>query len=112
MDGGKTLSDRQCGGVAPNGSSTAFRARAPKVPGLVGVDLAGSPLGHTVFGNLLDACGVERADLVEVIAELGLGAVYQSPADMRARTIARQAEWFALRDALADSTSRATLDAA
>lgn len=93
-------------------TSEEFRARARTIPGLVGVDLAGSPLGHTVFGRLLDACGVERADLVEVIAELGLGAVYQAPADMRARTIARQAEWGALRAALADDASRAALDAA
>lgn len=93
-------------------TSDQFRERAPSVPGLVGVDLAGSPLGHTVFGNLLNACGVERADLVEVIAELGLGAVYQAPHDMRARTIARQAEWASLRAALADDASRTTLDAA
>lgn len=93
-------------------TSDEFRARAPTIPGLVGVDIAGSPLGHTVFSSLLSACGVERADLVEVIAELGLGAVYQAPADMRERTIARQAEWSALRVALADDASRATLDAA
>lgn len=93
-------------------TSEDFRARAPSIPGLVGVDLAGSLLGHTVFSRLLDDCGVERADLVEVLAELGLGAVYQTPAEMRARTIARQSEWSALREALADDPSRAALDAA
>jgi FkbM family methyltransferase len=93
-------------------TSDEFRTRSRTIPGLVGVDLAGSPLGHTVFASLLDGCGVERADLVEVIAELGLGAVYQAPADMRARTIARQPEWLALRSALADDASRGALDAA
>jgi FkbM family methyltransferase len=93
-------------------TSEQFRERAPSIRGLVGVDLAGSALGHTVFASLLSDCGVERADLVEILAELGLGAVYQSPRDMRERTIARQPEWRELRRALADDASRATLDAA
>ncbi|MEO8487071.1 MAG: FkbM family methyltransferase [Betaproteobacteria bacterium] len=93
-------------------TSEQFRQRAPTIDGLLGVDLAGSPLGHTVFSSLLSDCKVERADLVEVLAELGLGAVYQSPRDMRQRTIARQPEWLQLRAALADDASRATLDAA
>jgi len=93
-------------------TSEQFRERAPAIRGLVGVDLAGSALGHTVFTALLADCGVERADLVEVLAELGLGAVYQSPHDMRVRTIARQHEWQGLRRELADESSRAALDAA
>lgn len=93
-------------------TSEEFRARAPSIPDLVGVDLAGSLLGQVVFSRLLEDCGTERADLVEVLAELGLGAVYQSPSDMRARTIKRQAEWGMLRNALADEPSRMALDAA
>lgn len=93
-------------------TSDELRAHARSAPGLIGVDLAGSPLGHTVFGNLLEGCGVERADLVEILAELGLGAVYQSPREMRARTITRQAEWAALRESLADDASRSALDGA
>ena len=93
-------------------TSEQFRERAASIPGLVGVDLAGSLFGHTVFSALLADCNVERADLVEVLAELGLGAVYQSPRDMRERTIGRQREWGEMRAALADDASRATLDAA
>lgn len=96
----------------PRWTSDEFRARASEIPGIVGVDLAGSPLGQTVFARLLDDCGVERADLVEMIDLLGLGAVYQTPGDMRRRTISRRPEWAAFRDALSDDESRRTLDAA
>ena len=93
-------------------SSSEFRARAASIPGLLGVDMAGSPFGQTVFTHLLEQGGVERADLVDVLAELGLGAVYQTPREMRERTIARQSEWGRLRAALDDEMSRITLDAA
>lgn len=93
-------------------SSDEFRARAPGIADLLAIDFAGSPLGHAVFARLAATVGVELADFVEALAELEQGAVYQTPRDMRERTIARQREWGSLRDALADDASRAALDAA
>ncbi len=50
--------------------SDQFRARAPSIKNVLGVDLSCSPMGHAVFGRLLADTGVERVDLVRAIAEL------------------------------------------
>src|SRR5262245_46717884 len=34
-------------------TSAEFRARAPAIKNVVGVDLSGSPMGHAMFGRLL-----------------------------------------------------------
>lgn len=91
-------------------TSDQFRARAPAIAGLAAVDLSGSLMAQAIFGRLLQDVGIERIDLVAVLAELDLPAVYQTPADMRERTIQRQEEWGAFRDALGDDYSRRTLD--
>lgn len=93
-------------------SSDEFRNRAPGIADLLAIDFTGSPLGHAVFARLADTVGVELADFVEALAEFEQGAVYQTPRQMRERTIARQPEWESLRDTLADDASRAALDAA
>jgi len=92
-------------------TSETFRARAAEHPGLVAVDMAYSPLGHAVFASLARDAGVPMIDVVEAIGEFDLPAIYQTPALMRERTIAREPEWAGLRAALADEASRRTLDA-
>ena len=92
-------------------SSETFRARAGEHPGLIAVDMSYSPLGHAVFSALARDTGVPMVDVVRAIGELDLPAIYQTPALMRDRTIAREPEWARLREALADDWSRRTLDA-
>jgi hypothetical protein len=92
-------------------SSDEFRTRAGRVKDLVAVDLSCSPMGNAVFGRLIEAAGVERVDLVQILAELNLPAVYQTPEVMRELTIARQSDWYALRNSFEDAQSRRTLDA-
>lgn len=94
----------------PRWTSEEFRVRAPRINGLVGVDFARSSLGHAMSASLIGEAGIERADFVEVNAELGILAVYQPPREMRDRTMMRQTEWTHLRSRLADDASRATLD--
>ena len=96
---------------APRWSSATFREKAPQHPGLLAVDMSYSPLGHAVFAALAGETGVDMCDVVQAIGELDLPAIYQTPAVMRERTLARQDEWRGLRAALADDWSRATLDA-
>lgn len=102
--------DERIHGV-PRWSSEEFRAHARDIPDLMAIDLSLSPLGHAVFGALARATGVPVCDAVRALAELDLPAIYQTPAEMRARTIARRDEWSALREALADDRSRTVLDA-
>ena len=92
-------------------SSEAFRARAKEHPGIIAVDMSYSPLGHVVFSTLARDTGVPMCDVVQAIGEFDLPAIYQTPALMRSRTLAREDEWSALRSALADDWSRETLDA-
>jgi FkbM family methyltransferase len=93
-------------------SSDEFRARAVEHPGIVAIDMSYSPLGHAVFAALAQDTGITMVDVVRAIGELDLPAIYQTPAVMRERTLAREREWSGLRDALADDWSRRTLDAA
>lgn len=92
-------------------SSDTFRTRAREHDRLVAVDMSYSPLGHAVFAALAHDTGVPMVDVVRAIGELDLPAIYQTPAMMRTRTLAREDEWAGLRAALADDWSRRTLDA-
>ena len=92
-------------------SSARFRANAGAHERALAVDLSCSPMGNAVFGKLIEEANVERADFVQLLAELDLPAVYQTPSKMRELTIARQRDWKRLRENLADEPSRQTLDA-
>jgi FkbM family methyltransferase len=92
-------------------SSAEFRSRAGQLGHVRAIDLSFSPLGNAVFDRLLRESNVERVDLVQLLADLDLPAVYQTPSTMRDITISRQSEWRALRDSFEDEWSRLTLDA-
>lgn len=92
-------------------SSDTFSTKAGQHKDALAVDLSCSPMGNAVFGKLIEEARIERADLVQLLAELNLPAVYQTPSQMRELTIARQHDWWQLRASLADDASRQTLDA-
>jgi len=95
----------------PRWSFEEFRQRAPSIPNAIALDFWTGPLGEATLRKLALDGKIESADFVVALAELDLPTVYQTAQDMRARTIARQAEWARFRSELADERSRRTLDA-
>ncbi len=95
----------------PRWTTQEFHERAVGIPELIAIDLTAWPMGYAMFRRLVQVTSVQSADLVSAIAEFGLPAVYQTPIEMRDRTIARQSEWASLRRTFVDDRSRETLDA-
>ena len=92
-------------------SSPMFRTKAGEHKQALAVDLSCSPMGNAVFAKLIEETNIERADFVQLLADLDLPAVYQTPSKMRELTISRQQDWQRLRRSLIDEPSRQTLDA-
>ena len=107
------LIDDQCRELTLHGipvkSSAAFVAGAARVQDAVLIDFTAQAYAQVVCHQLGAVTGLERRDLLELLAAYDAAAVYETVPDNRRLTLARADDWLALADRLADDFSRETL---
>lgn len=107
------LIDDQCRELMLHGipvkSSAAFVAGAARVQDAVLIDFTAQAYAQVVCRQLGEVTGLERRDLLELLAAYDAAAVYETVPENRRLTLARADDWLALADRLADDFSRETL---